>query len=110
MAKLGKTLLVIIVGIVLNAELVNAELRCPLDNRNDNLATQFGIRGTSIQIPVGAFLLVRKNGEVGAIRLRTLIRPSQRIMGNLPTNHIFQAMLRVCSAQESSYGTRANAM
>ncbi len=72
MAKLGKTLLVVIVGIVLNAELVNAQLRCPLDNRNDNLATQFVIRGTSIQMPVGAFLLVRKNGEVGAIRLTNI--------------------------------------
>jgi hypothetical protein len=72
MAKLGKTLLVVIVGIVLNAELVNAQLRCSVNNRNDHLATQFVIRGTSIQMPVGAFLLVRKNGEVGAIRLTNI--------------------------------------
>jgi hypothetical protein len=72
MAKLGKTLLVVIVGMVLSDDSGNAQSRCPLDSRNDNLATQFVIRGTSIQMPVGAFLLVRKNGEIGAIRLTNI--------------------------------------
>jgi hypothetical protein len=63
---------VVILGTVLSSELGKAQSRCPLDSRNNNLATQFVIRGTSIQMPVGAFLLVRKNGEIGAIRLTNI--------------------------------------
>lgn len=64
--------LVVILGIALSAAAGNAQLRCPLDSQNDNLAAQFVVRGTSIQMPVGAFLLVRKNGEIGAIRLKNI--------------------------------------
>jgi hypothetical protein len=50
----------------------NAQSRCPMDSRNSNLATQFRIGGSSIQMPIGAFLLVRKNGQIGAIRLTNI--------------------------------------
>jgi hypothetical protein len=40
-----------------------------MDGRKAELATQFRIAGASIQMPVGAFLLIRKNGQLGAIRL-----------------------------------------
>ena len=59
----------VVAGIVLSGQIVIAQSRCPLDSRADNLATQFVISGGSVKMPIGAFLLVRKNGEIGAIRL-----------------------------------------
>jgi hypothetical protein len=47
----------------------HAQLGCPADTRFGAIATQFTIRHGGIEMPIGAFLLVRKNGRIGAIRL-----------------------------------------
>jgi hypothetical protein len=49
-----------------------AQTRCPMDTRDDDLATQFIVSAGSVEMPIGAFLLVRKGSEVGAIRLTGL--------------------------------------
>jgi hypothetical protein len=71
----------IIIGIVLRGGSGNAQLRCPADNRADALATQFVIGGPSIKMPVGAFLLIRKNGEIGAIHLTKIDSTSTDDLG-----------------------------
>jgi hypothetical protein len=43
--------------------------RCLMDVREGEFATQFRVGGPSIQMPIGAFLLIRKGGQIGAIRL-----------------------------------------
>lgn len=62
----------VVVGIVLSGQVVIAQTRCALDNRADNLATQFVISAGYVKMPIGAFLLIRKNGEIGAIRLTSI--------------------------------------
>jgi hypothetical protein len=47
----------------------NAQSQCPADTRTGDLATQFRIGGAAIRMPVGAFLLIRKGGQIGAVRL-----------------------------------------
>jgi len=64
-----KTLLVTIVGIVMSGYFGIAQSRCSADSPADKLDTQFVVSGGSVKMPVGAFLLVRKNGAIGAIRL-----------------------------------------
>jgi len=69
---LRKVLLFVIVAIVLSSKSEIAQSRCPLETRSGDRATQFRIGGSSIQMPIGAFLLVRKNGEIGAIQLTSI--------------------------------------
>ena len=71
-AQPGKTLLVVFVGIVFSGAAGYAQMRCPADTRPGDLATQFSIAGGSVKMPAGAFLLVRKKNELGAIRLLSI--------------------------------------
>src|ERR1700733_9772288 len=62
-----KTKTVPIVLIYLLASYCAAQEKCP----NDPTAA-FHVSGTAVSLPTGGFLLVRKQGQVGAIRLTTL--------------------------------------
>jgi hypothetical protein len=62
-----------------------------MDNRAGDLATQFRIGGSSIQLPIGAFLLVRKNGEVGAIRLTNIDSKATEYLGKSTYESFFPA-------------------
>jgi hypothetical protein len=64
--------LVVFVGVVLSCVSGHAQGRCPIDSRSDEFVAAFVIKGTSVKMPIGAFLLVRKNGEIGAIRLTNI--------------------------------------
>jgi len=70
--SLRRVIHLVLAGIVLSGGLGKAQTRCPMDTRAGDLAKQFRIGGTSIQMPIGAFLLVRKNGQIGAIRLTNI--------------------------------------
>ena len=47
----------------------HGQMRCPEDKRVDGASTRFVISIGTVTMPVGAFLLVRNGGQVGAIRL-----------------------------------------
>jgi hypothetical protein len=51
---------------------IEAQTRCPQDSRLNAVATQFTVRAGSVQMPPGAFLLVKKNGHRGALRLTSI--------------------------------------
>jgi len=77
--------------IALSGSFGKAQSRCPADNRNSIHATQFRIGGSSIQLPIGAFLLVRKNGQIGAIRLTNIDSAATDDLGKSTYESFFQA-------------------
>lgn len=86
-----KTFLVTIVGIVMSSYFGIAQSRCSADSRSDNLATQFVVSGGSVKMPVGVFLLVRKNGAIGAIRLTNIDPASADLFGKSTYESYFQS-------------------
>jgi len=81
----------LILGFVLSAALANAQAGCSGDNGAHDSADQFAIRSTSIKMPVGAFLLVRKNGEIGAIRLTNIDSKATEYLGRSTYESFFPA-------------------
>ena len=81
--------LVVLGGLAASSGFVNAQSRCPSDTRGGALATQFVIVGTSVKMPIGAFLLVRKNGEIGAIRLTSIDRANTEDFGKFTYESYF---------------------
>jgi hypothetical protein len=86
-AKLGKRLSVVI---VLSGAAGCAQMRCPADTRPGDLATRFSIAGGSVKMPAGAFLLIRKNGEIGALRLTNIDPTSTEQDGRSTYESYFQ--------------------
>jgi hypothetical protein len=84
---------IVILAIVLYGAPGNGQSLCSTD-RDDNFAAQFIVSGGSVKMPVGAFLLVRKNGKIGAIRLTSVAVSGQRRRGNLSTNPTSKAWVR----------------
>ena len=64
--------------------------RCPLDTRNDDFATRFVIHNGTVRMPMGAFLLVRKNGQIGAIRLTSINPNATQLFGKSAYESVFQ--------------------
>jgi hypothetical protein len=81
----------VLIGAILSGGLGMAQLRCPMDTRNSDLAAQFRIGGPSIQLPIGAFLLVRKNGEIGTIRLTSIDSRATEYLGKFTYESFFPA-------------------
>jgi hypothetical protein len=52
-----------------------AEGRCPQDTRPVQAATQFRVSLGEVTMPIGAFLLIRKGNQMGAIRLTGIENP-----------------------------------
>jgi len=82
--------MVVVLGAALNNGWGNAQLRCPMDSRDGNLATQFVVKGGSVKMPVGAFLLIRKDGKIGAIRLTNVDPVSTELEGKSSYESYFQ--------------------
>ncbi len=87
---LAKAWLAIAAGVVLSGFSVSAQMRCPMDTRDDDLATQFIVSAGSVEMPIGAFLLVRKGSDIGAIRL-TGLEPLSAMRFGKSTYESFQA-------------------
>jgi hypothetical protein len=87
---LRKLLLVVTAAITMSACFVSAQTRCPADNRADDLATHFVIDGGDIEVPIGAFLLVRKGNEIGAIRLTSIDPTGTEWLGKSVYESYFQ--------------------
>jgi hypothetical protein len=65
-------------------------MRCPEDIRSDDLATRFVISGGTVMMPVGAFLLVRKSGHIGAIRVISINPANTDYLGKTSYESYFQ--------------------
>jgi len=67
-----------------------AQVRCPVDARANDLATRFVITGGDIEMPIGAFLLIRKGNQLGAIRLVAISPTSTEWLGQATYESYFQ--------------------
>jgi hypothetical protein len=83
--------LALIVVMVLSDTAVYAQTRCPADSRAEDLATRFIIHGGTIKMPIGAFLLVRKKNEIGAIHLISIDPTSTEWLGKSVYESHFQS-------------------
>ena len=83
--------LVAVLGIGLMGEPGSAQVRCPEDKRAEDLATRFIVSAGSVRMPLGAFLLVRKKAEVGAIRLTSIDPTSTDSLGKSAYESYYQA-------------------
>jgi hypothetical protein len=91
MSGLRRAVKIFVAAMIVGNGFAYAEVRCPLDTRLDDLATRFRIGGTSIQMPIGAFLLIRKNGQIGAIRLTDIDRKATEYLGKSTYESFFPA-------------------
>jgi hypothetical protein len=80
----------VIVVIVVSGAAGHSQVRCPTDTRADDLATRFVIDGGAMKMPIGAFLLVRKGNEIGAIRLISIDPTSTEWLGKSVYESYFQ--------------------
>ena len=80
----------LIAGIVFSCIPGQAQFRCPADTRSDDFATRFVVSGGNIKMPAGAFLLVRKHHELGAIRLISIDPTSTEWLGKSVYESFFQ--------------------
>jgi hypothetical protein len=78
----------VLVGVALSG-VGQAQMRCPDDARGDD-ATRFVISAGSVKMPVGAFLLVRKKGQIGAIRLTSIDSSATESYGKSTWESFFQ--------------------
>jgi hypothetical protein len=88
--SLGKVFQVLMLGIVLSGGSGSVQLRCPLDSRDDEVATRFVVSVGSVKLPIGAFLLVRKKAEIGAIRLTSIDPAATEWLGKSVYESYFQ--------------------
>src|SRR5262249_22125346 len=82
--------ILLIAGIALGSTGGDAQMRCPADSRTDHLATRFVISAGTVKMPVGALLLVRKNGQIGAIRLISINPTASEWLGKSTYESFFQ--------------------
>lgn len=81
----------LIAGLSLSASFGHAQIRCPGVSSANPLTDRFAIRGASIKMPLGAFLLVRKNGDIGAIRLISIDPAATEYLGKSTYESFFSA-------------------
>ena len=82
--------LVVIVGVALIGAVGYGQMPCFAGSRAEALTTDFVISGGRVKMPVGAFLLVRKNGKVGAIRLTKIDPAATEWVGKSTWESFFQ--------------------
>jgi len=83
-------LIAAILGVVLGGLRIE-QSQCPADGPTDGTAKQFVLGGGYIKLPVGAFLLVRKNGEIGAIRIAKVAPGGTEWVGKSTYESLFQS-------------------
>ena len=88
--RLGKSILVGLFLTILGGDSGNAQARCAGDTRTEDLAMRFVISAGSISMPVGAFLLVRKDRRIGAIRLTGIDPTGTEWLGKSKWESFFQ--------------------
>jgi hypothetical protein len=76
----------VVVSALFACSLVNGygqaqQTRCPQDTRSSADATQFKVSIGTVNMPVGAFMLVRNGSRLGAIRLTSLTPGPNRAEG-----------------------------
>jgi hypothetical protein len=69
----------------------HGQIRCPEDKGDDEASTRFVISIGTVTMPVGAFLLVRKQGQIGAIRLTSIDPAASRYEGKFNYESFFSA-------------------
>ena len=83
-------LIAAILGVVLGGFKI-AQSQCPTDGPTNGTAQQFVLGGGYVKLPVGAFLLVRKNGEIGAIRIVKIEPGGTEWVGKSTYESLFQS-------------------
>jgi hypothetical protein len=78
------------IGTVVSVAVGQAQMRCPSDSRGDDVATGFVVSAGSVTMPIGAFLLVRKGTQVGAIRLTSIDSSATEWIGKSTYESFFQ--------------------
>jgi hypothetical protein len=86
---LGRLLL--LVGAALSGAAGQSQMRCPADSRADDLAALFIVSGGNVRMPIGALLLVRKKGQLGAIHLTSIDPGSAESFGKSTYESFFQS-------------------
>jgi hypothetical protein len=81
---------IVAVGLALNSAAAQPQTRCKVDTRPDELATRFIISAGSVKMPLGAFLLVRKDSHLGAIRLTSINTTATEWVGKSIYESFFQ--------------------
>jgi len=84
------TMLTTLIAIALSGLASNAQARCATQAAGDHLKANFVISGSEINMPVGAFLLVRKKNHIGAIRLTKVDPNSTEWLGSSSYESYFQ--------------------
>ena len=82
--------LIVIVGIILSVAAGHGQVRCPIYSRSGDLATHFVISIGTVTMPVGAFLLIRKDGQIAAIRLTSIDPAATQYLGKSTYESFFQ--------------------
>ena len=83
-------LIAAILGVVLGGFKI-AQSQCSTDGPTNGAAQQFVLGGGYVKLPVGAFLLVRKNGEIGAIRIAKIEPGGTEWVGKSTYESFFQS-------------------
>ena len=65
-------------------------MRCPQDKSSEEVAPRFTVSIGTVSIPVGAFLLVRKNNQLGAIRITGIDPAATEWLGKSTYESYFQ--------------------
>lgn len=79
----------------------NAQTRCGQDARTENVASRFVINRGLIKMPVGAFLLIRRNGEMGAIRLTSIDPKATEYFGKSNYESVFQKTVSAAFSKDA---------
>lgn len=82
--------MLVIGGMALSCTAGYAQTRCPEDKRADDHATRFVIGAGSVKMPIGAFLLVRKGFQIGAIRVTSIDSAATEWFGKFTYESFFQ--------------------
>jgi hypothetical protein len=72
------------------------------DAETEEASPRFTVHGGVIKIPLGAFLLVRKNGEMGAIRITSVDSNATEFFGKSNYESIFQQNISAKFAENAA--------
>jgi len=86
----GASAFVLTVGLALIGICRNAHSQCGMDTQKPNEPVEFVVSGGYVKMPVGAFLLIRKNTAIGAIHLTKLIPGGTEMEGKSSFETYFQ--------------------
>jgi hypothetical protein len=87
--SLRRAVYLVLTGIVLSGGLGKAQSSCPANIRTGDFAKQFVVCKGTVMMPVGAFLLVRKNGKIGAIRITSIDPAATDVYGKFTYESYF---------------------